>query len=477
MRLLWCGAVCAVALAAQGTEPPAHKDLAGSWLGTLKIGPTHLRLAFEIEREGDGYRATLTSVDQGNAKIPCADVTLQNEACEIRVPSIGGKLSGSWTEAGEIEGKWTQGGARIPIVLTRVKSLPVARRPQEPQGPLPYRWLEVRYEQPQGGFSLAGTLSEPEGEGPFPAVLLITGSGAQDRDEALAGHRPFLILADALTRRGLAVLRVDDRGIGGSGGGDTDPTTEELVDDVLAGVAFLKSRPEICSDQIALVGHSEGGLIAPLAAVRSPDVAAIVLLAGPGTTGEQILYTQSAEIMAAGGASQELIDANRAVQEKMFAELKQQLDEDDREHVERVLQELLAEEPAVEVLLEGTEIDRQEWMERQLAACCSRWFRFFLFHDPVPVLEQVHCPVLALIGERDLQVSPKVNLPLIRDALARGKNSHATVQELPELNHLFQTSKTGAISEYGQIEETFAPAALTLVGDWLYARFKCRLSE
>jgi len=473
--------VCAWACTAQSllpaAEPPQQRDLAGKWLGALKIGPTQLRLAFEIERDGETYRARMISIDQGNAKIPCGEIVAGEEQCEIKVPAIGGEFTGRWNDAGQIEGKWKQGGVGMPIVLARVESIPVVRRPQEPQEPVPYRSIEVRYEQPQGGFSIAGTLTEPMGEGPFPTVLLITGSGAQDRDEALAGHKPFLVLADALTRRGLAVLRVDDRGIGGTGGADTDPTTEDLADDVLAGVNFLKSRAEIRGDQIALVGHSEGGLIAPLSAIRTTDIAAIVLLAGPGTTGEQILYTQSAEILAADGGSPETIEANQKIQKRMFAELKLQIDEDDRDDVERAVRTLLEQEPAVDLLLKEAKVDKEDWFKRQLGACCSRWFRFFLVHDPVPTLEKVRCPVLAVIGERDLQVSPKVNLPLLQAALARSKNPDVTVQELPGLNHLFQTSKTGAVSEYGQIDETFAPAALALVGDWLCARFACQPTE
>jgi hypothetical protein len=276
------------------------------------------------------------------------------------------------------------------------------------------------------------------------------------------------VLADYLTRRGIAVLRVDDRGVGGSTGNVMQATTHDFAADALAGMAYLRSRKEVDPRKIGLLGHSEGGLVAPLAAAQSPEVAFIVLLAGTGVPGEEILYRQGELIARAAGAGDELIAQGRKVQERLFAVLKQQLD--DRQ-TEARLREIMAEEaarnPANATLAKEA---LQQQIDAQVAAILSPWFRAFLRYDPRPVLEKVRCPVLALNGEKDLQVDPRQNLPEIEKALARGGNRDFTVRELAGLNHLFQSCQTGAVAEYGKIDETFSPRALALIGDWIIAR-------
>jgi uncharacterized protein len=292
------------------------------------------------------------------------------------------------------------------------------------------------------------------------------------------GHKPFLVLADDLTRRGIAALRVDDRGVGGSTGNIGSSTTDDLVGDVLAGVEFLKSRKEIDPRRIGLLGHSEGGLIAPAAAARTNDVAYIVLIAGPGVTGEEILYAQGALIMRADGASDEAVAKQRTLQEQMFAIVKE-FDKqtvgqsgpaaDDaavtaREKLTQLVAAASAEPPEDQRTAAGTQGAAQA---RQLL---TPWFRYFLKYDPRPALAQVRCPVLAVIGERDLQVPPKANLPEIEKALKTGGNTDYTLRELSGLNHLLQPCKTGSPAEYGQIEETISPEALLVIGEWIVER-------
>jgi pimeloyl-ACP methyl ester carboxylesterase len=299
-------------------------------------------------------------------------------------------------------------------------------------------------------------------------VLLISGSGAQDRDETVFGHKPFLVLADYLARSGLAVLRVDDRGTGESTGDFAVCTSEDFASDVMAGMEYLRTRDEIDPGKIGLIGHSEGGIIAPMVATRSRDVSFIVLLAGTGLTGEEILYEQTALIARANGATEEAISENRIVQEEIFSVLKDELDD---ERAEARIREILTD-----AFTEWTEAEQQAMgyveagVEQQLAQVMSPWFRHFLVYDPAPTLKEVKCPVLALIGEKDLQVPPSSNLAPIKRALGEGGNPDFVVKEMLGLNHLFQTATTGSVLEYSRIEETISPAALELIGDWILAR-------
>src|SRR5215831_13352939 len=338
-------------------------------------------------------------------------------------------------------------------------------RPQEPKKPYPYDEEEVGYENRRDGVKLAGTLTFPRGKGPFPAVLLITGSGPQDRNESVFGHKPFLVLADYLTRQGIAVLRVDDRGIGGSTGSVPNSTSENFATDVMAGIEFLKSHKGINPKQIGLIGHSEGGLIAPMVAAQSNDVAFIVLLAGPGLPGEEILYLQGAAILKASGASAEVLARQRASQEMIFAIVKQ---EKDNAVAEKKVREGFDKQMAG--LSEAEKAQANQTPDAQITAVLSPWFRYFLTYDPRPALARVKCPVLALNGENDLQVPVTENLREIEATLKAAGNKDVTIVRLPKLNHLFQPSETGSPGEYGKIEETFAPVALKTIGDWILKR-------
>jgi pimeloyl-ACP methyl ester carboxylesterase len=315
-------------------------------------------------------------------------------------------------------------------------------------------------------------LTLPVGNGPFPAVILISGSGAQDRDETLFQHKPFLVLADALTRRGVAVLRVDDRGVGGSSGSTSQSTSEDFAGDVVAGIAFLKARPDIDAHKIGLIGHSEGGLIAPLVAGRSPDVAFIVLMAGTGMPGADVMYQQGRLILKTLGADEKTIERQRSLQQRLFAIIA--TEKDHGRSIARLREE------AKKIVSELPEADRKNAraveaeVEAQIIGVDSPWFRFFLTFDPRTAFRQVHCPVLALNGEKDLQVAPKENLSEIEKALKEAGNMRVTIRELPGLNHLFQTCKTGAVAEYAIIEETIAPAALKVIGDWVVDRVQAR---
>jgi X-Pro dipeptidyl-peptidase (S15 family). len=426
--------------------------LDGAWQGTLEAGQRKLHLQFHFKSNDKGeWSGTLDSLDQGANGIPLSAVRLNGNTVVVELAAIGGKYEGMLSPDGKRSGARGRQGQPIPLVLQRSTEKQVAKlRPQEPVKPYPYREEEVSYPNPKAAdVRLAGTLTLPrEGKGPYPAVLLITGSGPQDRDEAIMGHKPFLVLADYLTRRGIAVLRVDDRGTAKSTGSFSGATTADFATDAEAGISFLKARPDIDKSKIGLLGHSEGGIIAPMIAARSTGVAFIVMMAGLGVGGESMLLAQGAGL--AGPKTVEF-------QKKAFAVLKT---EKDAEAARSRLTALLDEMAGPNAMPEA--------MKRQtLDMILSGWFRGLLAYDPAPVLRKVKCPVLAINGEKDVQVDARTNLPGIRSALAAGGNRDVTIVQFPNLNHLFQTAETGNVSEYGNIEETISPVVLQTIADWI----------
>lgn len=329
-------------------------------------------------------------------------------------------------------------------------------QPAETEGPAAstYADEEVTYQNPASGLTLAGTLSLPSSAGPHPAVLLISGSGAQDRDSTIAGHRPFAVLAETFAQRGIAVLRVDDRGVGGSERGPLDVTSADFSTDVEAGVAYLRARTEVDPKRVALVGHSEGGMIAPMVAARDPQLAGIVLLAGPGVPGKQLLVTQARAVLESKGAPQGMIDTAIAQQEKTMT--------------------AIAEASTVDAARDGVLaiVGDNEMTRNAIEAQIIPWTLYFVKFDPAPVLADVACPVLALNGTLDTQVVASENLPAIEAALRSGGNEDVTVEALEGLNHLFQPAKTGDPDEYASSTVAFDQAAAERIADWLTSRLK-----
>jgi len=457
------------------TDNPAGPadSLAGTWEGTLQIQGIELRLVFHIERAADGsYSATLDSPDQGASGIPVSKVTFSGSVVSLTSAAVSGVFEGKIAEDGAtIDGEWRQRGTVLPLIVTRVDHVTAAARPQEPKPPYPYDEEQVRYPNVEAGIELAGTLTLPRGAGPFPAAVLISGSGPQNRDETIVGHRPFWVLADYLTRRGIAVLRFDDRGVGGSTGSLATATTEDLAGDVRAGIAYLRTRPRVDGSRIGLIGHSEGGLIGPMVAADDPKVAFVVMMAGPGLPGSEILERQAALIARAAGAPEAAIERNRQRQHELFDIVKQEPDTAvAAKKLRAAIREALASMSKEEKERAGVKGNTDQVVEREARQLNSPWFRFFLSYDPRPTLRRVKAPVLAINGELDLQVPPAADLDAISKALEAGENPDFTVKQLPGLNHLFQEAQTGAPSEYGRIEQTLSPNALELIGDWILER-------
>jgi pimeloyl-ACP methyl ester carboxylesterase len=434
----------------------------------MDAGPQgEITMIFEVSRDESGALAsTLDVPTQGAAGIPTGETTFAHDTLTITVPAIQGRYQGVLSEDGSVVGTWSQGPATLPLTLTREGEVRRPERPQEPEPPFPYEVEEVAYENPSAGITLAGTFTRPRGGGPYPAVLMITGSGPQDRDETVMGHRPFLVIADHLTRNGVAVLRVDDRGVGGSGGDFATSTSRDFASDVRAGVTWLSGRSDVGS--VGLVGHSEGGLIAPMVAAEDDRVAFIVLLSGPGVPGSEILSEQIGRIQGVAGVpapvtrwNQELIAAvaarvGRVPASERFDSVRAVL----ASAVEKLTPE---EREAAEIPADGVEA----FVEGQARSLASPWMAFFLTHDPRSDLRRVTVPVLALGGSLDLQVPPEQSLPEIERAVREGGNQNVTVRELPGLNHLFQHARTGSPAEYASLTETFAPEALDILLEWI----------
>ena len=436
-------------------KPAVPSDIDGIWLGTLDAGATNLRLVLKIANGPDGLTASLQSPDQSQQWLPANSATRSGDSLNFTIESLGVVYDGK-IDAGlnSIDGTFTQGGRPLPLALKRVKDQAEleTRHPQNPVKPYPYREEEVTYANKAAGNVLAGTLTIPPGKGPFPAVLLISGSGPNDRDETVFGHKPFLVLSDYLTRKGIVVLRVDKRGVGKSTGDLAHATTADFATDAEAGVQYLKTRAEADPRRIGLIGHSEGGTVAPMLAAGDPGVRFIVLMAGPGVPGDQIIVEQGRLIEEAAGATKEKAAQDADKQRELFALVEKEKDD-------AVLGKELREK------LAGRVPDAQ--IDVAIQQLTSPWMRYTLTYDPATALRKVACPVLALNGEKDLQVSAAQNLPAIKKALEEGGNKQIEIDELSGLNHLFQTAKTGSPTEYAQIEETISPVALDKVASWI----------
>lgn len=432
-------------------------EIAGLFFGTLQVGATQLRLSLQVIRDAEGkVKATVDSLDQGVKNIPVREWS--QEGKQIRFGGFA-MFDGTVNDAGtEITGTFQQNGMSLPLVLRKVDQIPQARRPQMPQPPFPYESEDVTVTT---SVSLAGTLTKPKGEGPFPAVILLTGSGPQDRDETLFDHKPFLLLADRLTRAGFAVLRMDDRGTGKSTGVLATSSFDDLAADAVGMFDFLAARKEVDGKRIGFLGHSEGGAIAPLAAGQRPATAFVILLAGPGVAGDELMVEQGQALVAAVNAPADVRVLQRNLQKTLFAAVKTESDP-------QLLRARVNE--AVNTIISGLPPEQQtpqarKQLQAQALGLLQAPLLSFIRYDPAKVLPQLRCPVLALNGTLDLQVVAKQNLAgmaaLVPDL---------TAVSLPGLNHLFQTAKTGMIAEYQQIEETMAPVVLELITDWLQKR-------
>jgi pimeloyl-ACP methyl ester carboxylesterase len=450
-----------ILLAALAATASAQFPTAGRWEGAITIMGQALGISVEITGAAAAPKATIDIPQQGAKGLSLVNVRINDQLVHFELPAGPGIAVFDGVLSGEaIAGTFTQGGMKGTFELKKAA-------PALPDTPPPYK--EEAVQIVNGGITLAGTLTLPPTAGPYPAVILITGSGAQNRDEEVFGFKVFKLLADRLTRAGLAVLRCDDRGVGGSTGSTTASTTADFAEDTLAQVKYLKGRADVDRSRIGLLGHSEGGIVAPLAATRATDIAFIVLLSGPALTGEKVMLAQAEVVGRAEGRTPEQVKSNARVQQVLFAAARQNRGWEDatlavRAELRTAIGQLPEEQrkaiPDVERMISAQ-------ADSQIAFARSQWFRYFLDYDPAPTLARVTCPVLAIFGERDLQVPVESNRAVMQEIAKKAATPRFTIEVIPTANHLYQASTTGSITEYAKLKKEFAPGFVETLLAWL----------
>lgn len=455
------------------TDTEASAVSGESWYGKVAL-PGGNELVFSVIFDAkDAARAAVSVPMQGVDRAPAKNVTGRGDtrAFTLVVPPMpeaqAARFEFTLARDGDVaHGTFSQAGSTLPVRMAREGvDIPDVYRPQTPVGPFPYDMRDVRIESKDGA-TLGGTLTIPRRKGQHPVALLITGSGPQDRDETIFRHKPFAVIADHLTRGGVAVLRLDDRGVGASTGASDSITSESLATDVMTSVEWLRKQADINPAQVGLVGHSEGGLIAAMVAAQDKRIAFVVSLAGTGISGRALMPLQYTAINRTSGVSDKAITA---IMPSYSAALDAAM-ADDKTKAEAAYAGLM---DAIEKHADGglreqlDAVGRDTLLGQITSMLSSAWFKGFLALDPAPRWENVICPILALNGERDVQVPAKENLKAISEAAKRGGNVRVLARELPGLNHLFQRAKTGAVAEYAALAETFSPDALKIVGSWI----------
>ena len=447
------------------------QEITGEWNGVLKVQAMQLKLVFHITKNSDGYTATMDSPDQGVKGISVTTATFEDPKLELEIKNIGIEYEGELKDK-TIEGTFKQGGLSLPLNLTRDSVITTSlKRPQEPAPPYPYYVEEVSFPNAGANITLSGTLTLPKKEGNYPAVILITGSGPQNRDEEIFGHKPFLVIADYLTRNGIAVLRYDDRGTARSTGDFKTATSADFATDVESAIKYLKGRKEINQNKIGLVGHSEGGLIAPMVAARSKDVHFVVLLAGTGLRGDQLLLLQQEMIARASGIPATDIQKGRAVNAKAFQIVADATSSDSlKTTLAAYLKQVVNDSASGISVPSGMTAD--QFISLETNQITNPWMEYFIKYNPATALEKVKCPVLAVNGEKDVQVAANENLTAIKSALEKGGNKNVTIKTYPNLNHLFQECTTGLPTEYATIEQTFSHVVLNDIIKWIQQQMR-----
>jgi uncharacterized protein len=446
--------------------------ITGSWYGTLIAGVQKLKVVFHIKYDSAHVlQSTFDSPDQHAFGISCSETGIKNDSLEIMIKQINGGYRGKWDGNNNITGYYFQNGMRFPTDLSRTQDTVAALvRPQTPKPPFPYNNEDLEYDNTATGIHYSGTLTYPKSGGPFPAAILITGSGQQDRDETLFGHKPFAVIADYLTRRGYAVLRVDDRQIGKSTGDLIKATSMDFAGDVEVSLHELQKRNDINQKKIGLIGHSEGGLIAPMVASENPGIDFIILLAGPGLKGTELLALQREAVARSDNVNLDVSQATNKLSNDLIQAVLNSRDTSIQ--MQEIWNSYLSwkknMDPAVLSSMGlSDETNARNFLRAQEQMLNKPWLLYFLQTDPATFLVKLKCKVLALNGSKDIQVVPDPNLAAIDGALKKSQVKIYSIQKLPGLNHLFQHCKTCTVQEYAELEETFAPEVLKIMGEWL----------
>ncbi|MBS4057281.1 MAG: alpha/beta hydrolase [Bacteroidales bacterium] len=444
----------------------AQQTIEGSWTGKLSFSGQSLRMVIHLKfNDQNELTSTLDSPDQGAFGIKVQSASFTGDSLTLILPPLMAGYAGKLVHTDSIQGVWKQAGLSFTLNLNRTEEKEIRlRRPQDPSENVSYLNTEVRFYHPSG-MALAGTLSMPQGKGPFPAVVLVSGSGPQNRDEELMGHKPFLVMADFLVKQGIVVLRYDDRGVGASDGVFSKATTLDFAEDATAALMFLRAQKHVDSNRCGLIGHSEGGLIAPIVASKMHEVSFIVLLAAPGIPSDELMLRQGQLIAEAQGASPDEIRLTQKSNKAIFQILKEGDDqESSRKRIQVIMHEL---GDSLTVGHPGQKEALQKQLDAGIEQLFSPWFQQFIRFDPSVYLQKVFCPVLAINGSKDRQVPADVNLAAIDSLVRTNGNTQVSTRKIEGLNHLFQTAETGSPAEYATIEETFAPVALEVISSWI----------
>ena len=436
------------------------QEITGKWTGKLSLpNGVKLTIVFHVTKTNNSYSTLLDSPDQGAKGLPTASTTFENNTLQINIPNLNASYKGELRSDGKLYGTFTQGMA-IPLNMEKGELIKT-KRPQEPQPPYPYKAEDIKFRNDKAGINLAGTLSLPSTGAKHPAIILVTGSGAQNRDEELMGHKPFLVIADYLTREGFAILRYDDRGVDKSEGVQKNATSADFATDTEAALKYLKSRNDINPSKIGIIGHSEGGMIAFMLAAKSKDIAFIVSMAGPGFRIQDLMLKQAEMVMKSNGMTdvdwktQEPALRDRyalLTQDMPAGELRQKLIDD----VMKTIPENMRDNENAKTRVNA-----------ELDVMTSPWYIYYMKYDPINDLKNIKCPVFAINGEKDIQVPANLSLPAIEKAIKSNGNQNVKTKNYPGLNHLFQHCKTCKVDEYGDIEETISPEVLKDIKDWL----------
>lgn len=446
------------------------QEIVGTWQGVLKVQGVELEIVFHIDEQNSQYTSLMDSPTQGAFDIPTTKTTFKDNHLEIVVANLGAFYQGK-LHNDTITGTFNQGGMPFHLTLVSAEKKKLLR-PQEPKAPYPYEVEEVTFTNTKEKIDLAGTLTLPRQAEKFATVILIAGSGPIDRDETIFAHKPFWVLADYLTRQGIAVLRYDKRGIGESEGEYFTATTKDFAEDVEAAISYLKTRKEIDYKNIGLIGHSEGGIIAPIVAAVNSDVKYIVLMAGLGVTGTELVLAQHHhefdKLPLTDEKKEDLNDNLIDLYSNVMNWREYAGSDEERNKLKEDLGKLWQN---LSLETQG-ETQKDVFIKQTTAKIISPWFRYFLKTDPTAYIQKLSIPVLAINGENDTQVEYQSNLDGIEKALKRANNKQYSIKSYPNLNHLFQESTTGEIDEYGKIEQTFSPIVMSDMAKWIKQQVK-----
>ena len=442
----------------------------GIWEGKIKAG-TELRVIFTLsQKENKNLIATMDLPDNGIKGIVSSDVLINQDSLTINVKEFQGSFSGKLVNPTTITGSWKQ-GISTALQLSKVEKVEVIKKPQTPVPPFSYKSEDVIYTSSSGTIQYGATITLPFGEGPFPGIVLITGSGQQNRDEELSGHKPFAVIADYLTKNGFAVLRVDDRGVGQTTGNVTESTTLDFADDINTALDFLTSKKEIDKKRLCLIGHSEGGMIASILGAKRKDISAIVLLAAPGESGSEILIQQNRASLLAVGLPEESVNSYIDLYSSILDDTEIFDDKDAvREKIAQQVDKWLKKTPA-KIIAATTGIindeKKEEYIDAMARALNTLWLRYFIKFQPAEFLQQLSCNVFALNGSKDVQILSHTNLNAIEIALKKSKSKMYKIQEYEGLNHQFQQCNSCSVQEYGALQETISIDVLKDIVIWL----------